>query len=236
MKKISPPAKERSITSEAFHRMLDSYALAAGVAGVSLLALAEPSAAEIIYTRTHQVIAEGDSYMLDFNHDGITDLTIQNKYLKSCTYERHCSISESLAAIPAGTNKAVHNSYGAVAMKLGMRIGPRDAFSSALGKMASCIAYISYPNGSWVNVNDRYLGVKFNINGKTHYGWARISVQVELPLTITATLTGYAYETVPNKAIVAGQTKEGNDGVPNAVLNVPAAQSGTLGMLALGKK
>jgi hypothetical protein len=85
----------------------------------------------------------------------------------------------------------------------------------------------STPIGSWVNVKNRCLGVKFKIKGKIHYGWARLSVQVQFPLTITATLTGYAYETIPNKAIIAGKTKGPEDS---------AEQPATLGRLALGRR
>jgi hypothetical protein len=62
----------------------------------------------------------------------------------------------------------------------------------------------------WLNggkgVKNKYLGLRFFIHGKAHYGWARITVtpgkffQVEL--------TGYAYETVANRPLDAGQKKE----------------------------
>jgi uncharacterized repeat protein (TIGR03803 family) len=84
-----------------------------------------------------------------------------------------------------------------------------------------------HPDWRLVNVKNRYLGVMFKIKGKIHYGWARLSVQVQFPLTITATLTGYAYETIPNKAIIAGKTKGPEDS---------AEQPATLGRLALGRR
>jgi hypothetical protein len=59
--------------------------------------------------------------------------------------------------------------------------------------------------GQRVNVTNRYLGLKFKIDKKNHYGWARLSVQQQGG-QIIATLTGYAYETVPGKGIRAGQT------------------------------
>jgi len=86
-------------------------------------------------------------------------------------------------------------------------------------------------------VNNRYLGVKFEIKGQTHFGWARLNVQVQLPLTITATLTGYAYETIPNKPIMAGKTKGPDDvmvGEPDAVRIMPPPEPATLGILARG--
>jgi hypothetical protein len=246
MKGFTQSGKERLKRSESFHRRLDSYALAAGTAGVSLLALAEPSAAEIVYTRTHHVIGNRSSYQLDLNHDGITDLIIENKYFHYCTHtETYCKTSETLTAKLAGKNQAVYNVYGAVAMKPGMRIGPGDAFRRGADRMVYCNPGFSYPSGSWINVKNRYVGIKFKIKGETHYGWARLSVQVTLPLTITATLTGYAYETVPNKPIIAGKTKE-DAGDAFALAEESAAsapgvdaasndlQPASLGALALG--
>ena len=84
-------------------------------------------------------------------------------------------------------------------------------------------------------VRDRYLGLKFVINGQTHYGWARFSVSIPNAkvLNYTAILTGYAYETEPHMPIVAGQqtTAVTTGSLLPESLNT-AAQS--LGMLARG--
>ena len=45
------------------------------------------------------------------------------------------------------------------------------------------------------------------IDGQIHYGWARLSVQ-NVYRGIYDTLTGYAYETIPDKAIITGQTHD----------------------------
>jgi len=63
--------------------------------------------------------------------------------------------------------------------------------------------------GPWHGAQNRYLGLKFLVKGQVHYGWARLSVSKIFPFT--ATLTGYAYETIPNKSIVAGKTHGNND-------------------------
>jgi hypothetical protein len=64
--------------------------------------------------------------------------------------------------------------------------------------------------GPWLNggkgVKNRYLGLKFKIKGRFHFGWARLTVTTTRD-DFTATLTGYAYETIPGKAIIAGKTK-----------------------------
>ena len=79
----------------------------------------------------------------------------------------------------------------------------------------------------------RYLGLKFVIKGQIHYGWARLHVHWHPP-QISATLTGYAYEAIPNKAIIAGATKGPDDAEPAASLNPPTPVPATLGALAMG--
>jgi hypothetical protein len=54
---------------------------------------------------------------------------------------------------------------------------------------------------------------------------------------VVARLTGYAYETIPNKSITTGQTKgPDNNSIdePIASLAAPTPQPASLGMLALG--
>jgi hypothetical protein len=91
--------------------------------------------------------------------------------------------------------------------------------------------------GRWPNVKDRYLGLEFKINGKIHYGWARLSVQVN-KTKITATPTGYAYETIPNKPIAAGKEHGADDTLElnTESLAGPASKPTTLGMLARGAR
>lgn len=236
--RIQRTEKMRNL-SVPYQQQLTSYALAAAAAGVSILALAGRSEAKIIYRSTHRVIGDGSSFNLDFNGDGTTDLTLQNKHHSHCTTDGYCSSSQALAVKMSGGNQVVYNVFGAVAMKPGMRIGPKAVWRGGVQNMAVMLGSFgtSGVGGSWINVENRYLGVKFTIKGQTHFGWARLSVQVRPPLTITATLTGYAYETIPSKPIIAGQTKGSSDDsieAPNASLTAPAPKSATLGMLALG--
>jgi hypothetical protein len=92
----------------------------------------------------------------------------------------------------------------------------------------------------WQNVKNRYLGVKFLIKGKTHYGWVRLNVKHTPPIGIDAVITGYAYETIAGKPIIAGKTKgpdqrnqEGSSTGASAMSPIPD-QPASLGVLALG--
>lgn len=227
------------------NRQLNAYAFAATAAGVGLLALAQPSEARVIYTKAHQVIGTNGVYPLDLTHDGTIDFLIQ---------ERGSSFSSSgyngLAAKPAFGNGVEGSNALAAALSKGAPIGPGQQFFSSTGSngeimfnVACSIEVGCSTIGKWGNVNSRYLGLKFLIDGKTHYGWARVSVEVQNNHKITALLTGYAFETVANKEIVAGQTSGGNDST-SSELSAPAtpdsesatnASAGTsLGQLALG--
>jgi hypothetical protein len=238
--RVRPTERVRNL-APSYQQQLTAYALTAAAAGVSILALSARSQGEIVYKQAHRVIGDGTSFNLDLTGDGTVDLTIENKHHQHCTTDGFCSTTQFLNVKMAGANQVVCNVYGAVAMKPGMAIGPKNVWRGGNQNMAVILYGFGTGGvgGSWVNVKNRYLGVKFKIKGQTHFGWARLNVQVQLPLTITATLTGYAYETVPNKPITAGHTK-GPDN-PTAkesteFLAVPSRESLTLGMLALGAR
>ena len=133
---MKPSKRKTADLSASLHHRLDGYALAASVAGVSLLALAQPSEGKIVYTRAHHVIINGQSFRLDLNHDGVTDLTVENKYYTGSCQSGICSHFQRLAAKLAPGNSVVYNVFGAVAMKPGMRIGPRRAFRGGVETMA----------------------------------------------------------------------------------------------------
>jgi len=216
--------------SESMHRRLSAYELAATAAGVGVLALAPQTEAKIIYTPTHRVIKTGMNYTLDLNHDGIVDFTLSDVRCKSC------GGGAGLSALPAAGNGAsgfgtTQGTGWASALRQGALIGTRRYFpGKGMAYVATTGDGATVSGGSWVNVKSRYLGLKFEINGKTHYGWARLNVVIQ-NLSITATLTGYAYETIPNKPIVAGRTKATDD---VSKVEQPPAQNATLGMLAQG--
>jgi hypothetical protein len=218
------------------------YSLAAGAAGVSLLALAVPSEGKIVYTSTHRVIGPNSNFRLDLNHDGVTDFTLKNS--TSCDTD-HCLFGLRQKAAPGNSVEGIGRSgfqpY-ASALSRGARIGHGARFYSGLAILAYIYAGGGGTSvfGKWANVTNRYLGVKFKIKGRTHYGWARLSVSVDAGNHIvTGTLTGYAYETIPNKPIIAGKTKGADETASLEPLNptsfsAPTPGPATLSVLALG--
>jgi hypothetical protein len=240
----SPRSREAPSLSESLHHQLNMYANSATAAGVSLLALAQPSEAKIVYTPIHKVISRSSSYGLALNHETV-DFIIRNSY---CRVSEFCNSStwdqlSVAASFGKPGNRVVGSAYAAAALKGGVRINDTKKFngrSMALKCRGACNASHSstLTRGPWRNVTNRYLGLKFKINGQTHYAWARLNVEVSKTLfEITAVLTGFAYETIPNKGIVAGQTKGPDDDIveePSASLTVPTSRPSRLGVLALG--
>ena len=199
-----------------------------------MLALARPAEAKVIYTKTHLVIAGAEHYYLDLNHDKITDFTLANFWSTSCV--DGCGQVVSLKP-PAGNSaigyvlKRSFTWHVASAMKRSSPIGPKGHFEA--GTCALVIGRSSNGASGYgprFNVTNRYLGLKFKIKGKTHYGWARLTVTGTFG-SIVATLTGYAYETIPNKPIIAGATKG-----PELITDETDTTTATLGRLALGRK
>lgn len=229
--KQSLPPPHSSRFSRSIHEQLNMYALAASAAGVGILALSQPAEARVIYTKTHHVIGTNGIYNLDLNHDGTIDFLL----LESGTPTFNGTRASNALLAKEALGNAVQGSIGrynrqfAAALKQGARIGPGKHFihGGVNGEtmVATWVTDLGQgPTGQWLNVTNRYLGLKFEIHGKTHYGWARLTVKLPGNYLINATLTGYAYETIPGKSILAGQTSNNDEG----------NSKGSLGNLALG--
>jgi hypothetical protein len=222
------------------------YALAASAAGVSLLALAQPSNAKVVYTKTHRVIGTNGFYALDLNNDGTTDFLIRESGNTSGTVGTNALEAKEALGNAVGGYVSIFKRHCAAGLKKGTPISRRQRFISG-GRNGEVMASVvqtdvvgTHYYGQWVNVTNRYLGLRFKIHGKIHYGWARLSVHVQ-SRHITATLTGYAYETIPNKPIIAGNTKgQGEVGSAHqanaAAFSVPTPKPATLGLLAMGSR
>jgi len=210
-------------------RRLCSYALAAGAAGVAFLAVASPADAQIVYTPTNITLAQG-SLGLDLNNDGSNDFIFLDRFRSLATWRGRWL---DLRAEPG--NGIVKDGFNAAVLNQGSIVGSAQAFGRGTRLLLSTNTgttwsgeKVSWSGGDWKNVKDRFLGLRFQLNGETHFGWARITVQNVHRKSMTLTLLGYAYEATAGMPIQAGRTKD-SDG---AAMKAPAA--GSLGALALG--
>jgi len=244
MNPVERSTRPYSALPEPLQRRLNSYALAAGAGGVGILAVTQPAVAKIVYTPTHKVIGLNNKVALDLNHDGKSDFNFQESFFTTTSVGENHSIK--LSVLPAHKNEIWGMNHHASALAAGVQVGPKGRFSYA--KKTLAVDYYADGTGGsgtcaglWNNVKNRYLGLKFSINGKTHFGWARLNVTCTTTFgnhVVTGVLTGYAYETVPNKPIITGKTKgpeESPDNQSRLEAPTPAARA-TLAALAMGSQ
>ena len=224
--------------SSCLHNKLNAYAVSAAAAGVALTAFAPPVEAEIVFTPVNGQIASGSKYALDLNHDGVIDFTLENDLHLSTT-----PFGDDLNIVPAAKGNAVwqgpqerYRQLTAAALAAGVPVGSGKPFAFQAVNMAyaSLTASTYVSGGPWKNATNRFLGLKFLINGEVHYGWARLTVLADKHReAVKATLTGYAYESVANQPILTGRISGTLEQSPLAwpVASHPTLQ---LGLLALG--
>jgi hypothetical protein len=218
-----PRPRKTASLSRSMQQQLNMYAFAAGAAGVGVLALALPADAKIVYTPAQEQLPPGFgiSLYLDLNHDGVNDFYFVN------FYSRTSSMIALWLSPDSKGNEIFSHSGSAAALPANVRVGPKGKFKQLnLVGMVSDDLFHSRCKGPWDDVNKRYLGLKFTIKGKTHFGWARLNVSCVYLRAINATLTGYAYESIPNKPIITGKTKGPDESVEPATLGHLARGAG----------
>lgn len=147
----------------------------------------------------------GDSYDLDLNNDQIVDFTIswdsadgwewlminsnpifQNRILSVAPWYAH--------PIPLNSGDRIFKQrdyYNGEYYENGSIFIIGMCFTD---QQNECYAY-------WQSKSDKYLGLRFIIDGKTHYAWARIEF-----ISLTQwTIKDYAYNATPDSPILAGQ-------------------------------
>jgi hypothetical protein len=251
-KRLVDKREPAQLASKLDARLL-TYAIAASAAGIGTLGEAQPAQAEVVaHPANISVPYNGGIVQFDINGDGQMDFGLSwgsDKGPKHRVRRQTCvsscggSFSSEMKVIPAqGANQIWQAAgkagfagfssdlYCAAALAPGRRVGPSAAFKGP-GARAMFWQHDSPISGGdsacpWNFEGTRYLGVKFiDTKGNLHYGWVRVALGFSTEATLT--ITGYAYETVPNKPITTGVTR-GED----AEMLAPAPAS--LGWLAVG--
>jgi hypothetical protein len=218
-----------------FSKRLASYAAAAGGA-VALLGISDTADAKIVYTAVDVNFASTlpTQYVLrpDRIHPALT-LSIGNCSNYCTEFQAIGKNGGEIVGYPVRT-KFSASDFGASPLAAGQRIGASGNFALD-AKFAYAKRISVFSCGSFFGqFGDGYFGFKFSIDGQTHYGWGRITT-LSVEGGYGFTLTGFAYETIPNRRILAGQ-EQGSYAEPGSEDDGPTAQAGrsALGALALG--
>lgn len=228
-------AKNRPTTrlDRSLEKNLMAYA-AAATAG--LLSLAPCAEAEVVYTPSNIPMAvaflnQGPALtQFDLNNDGIPDFTFSMLSTQHASTRRALQLLKVAGYQSGNKIVSVPAKIGvtAAAVPTGGKIGSQAMFASSGVDMAirGYVGSFIRSSGSWLKVETAYVGLKFLINGQVHYGWARIKFPQPGEF-VEPSIYGYAYETIPNQPIVAGQTS-------GTAQPVSASAPGRLGVLAAG--
>ena len=218
---MNHPTKNSCFLSE--HR-LNAYAMTATAAGVGVLCLALPAEAKVVYTPANVKIVQNVGLVrFDLNHDGIADFGLINSFSSaSSSRGGRLRVVELRPANEIWGAYSSQNILCAAALPKGTKVGPKGQFQAdTRAGLVMAASNFHYQYGPWLHLKEAYLGLKFVVKGRTHFGWARVKLSIARQ-SIAATLTGFAFETVPGKPIIAGATKG------------PEEHAGSLGALAAG--
>lgn len=155
----------------------------------------------IVYVQPSQPINYGPvplSSNLDLNNDGITDFVL------SCD-------NPGAFLTPQGNNRvAVDGSFLVGALNQGDESGPSlnpvyhwTGGSPALGGQAVFDGQYFYTGN--FSSTDAFIGLQFQAGGNNYFGWMEVTNYFNIA---AGQVPGWAYETVPNTPILAGQVPE----------------------------
>jgi hypothetical protein len=138
----------------------------------------------------------------DLNSDGVEDIGFRN-------YQATMSLVLSPSATATATTEASFHWYGP--LDAGTLVGAAlDSPLSWMREEDTLVSYMIVDDGEvlgigpWINVTEGLLGVSFDTDGQTHYGWLRMS---DVSST-TFMLHDWAFETQPGLGINAGVVPE----------------------------
>jgi hypothetical protein len=217
-----PKRQSASLLDEVLERRMLLYVLAAG----ATLAGASVAQAKVVFTRSDFVLTLGNRHLsIDLNNDGTSDFIL----IDHCVSQTSCFGSVNMYARAIGQNGVAQEFMGhhqqAAALSMGDQIGPAATFKQVGLMLDGSIFSGTHSFGPFAHTLSRFLGVRFLVSGQVHYGW----IGFRKVNKFTGTLLGWAYETEPNKPILAGDTGESKESSQTL-----SAEPTSLQLLAMG--
>ncbi len=190
-----------------------------------LSVIATQAQAQIIYTDVDPDITVScisstpcsAPYDLDLNNDGTVDFSITAARYGaggSC-YTREVYVSSQIGN---GANSLALSANDTIDIDLvysGSNVILRSVTSPPNPIWSSCIT----SSGSWSNGVDHYLGLQITVGTNTYYGWALLNVFFyNQGGTVGCRVKEYAYNSVPDEGILAGDMGSISTGISSNAL------------------
>ncbi len=257
-RKRATSARQPMALSTSLDRRLNGYALAAGAAGVALLACSAPAAeaAPVCKTLSAQLFRAA-AYPINPAGQAIAPFNLGQSTVVYTAYG-YSTFSANwnrafLAANSLGANALLDSKGFPADVASGAAIGPGGNFGkgASYGLMftygkgpgsKSDVGTLSRHKGNFNFQQENIFGFEFAQSGKIHFGWVRLKANVKIYdkqyKRTQISVLQYGYESTPNTAIDAGSCGSGQraeadsgQGLTEATLRPSAAE---LGRLALG--
>lgn len=154
--------------------------------------------AQVVYTDVNPDSLVSSQYELDLNNDGTPEFLIEKTtdggidIVQAIGLSNQDSLIGYYAGFPAITGYPSALSSNEI-------IDGTSTFVDE-GVMGGDHELIM-EDADWPDGFNRYLGLKFNISGETHYGWAKIKISTDY---VAFTITEYAYNATAGAAINSG--------------------------------
>ena len=165
--------------------------------------------AQIVYTDVNPDSLTSGYYNLDLNNDGTTDFTFRIYDSTARCFNHWPPKGSKGSQISTSTSNQIVDTVFPYPNQLnlnttignGTRFWSNAAFQT-LSKWSrpSCVVPNIY-SGYWNTPGDHYLGLKLIVGADTLFGWIRLKVSTEM-----ITIRDYAYNSIPNQPILAGDT------------------------------
>lgn len=221
----------KKTTQKSLSKRLAQYgALTVAVAGIADVN------GQIVYTDLNPDFNGGSNtdYALDLNNDGTVDFQLTQVDSSTTSVGFQINFKSFLIAPTGATNDVLGDgasSSGSFAYPFALNSGAiisngqaqwnNTGFSSGYSILNANVVIdlggtnYSLSAGNFINVTDKFVGLRFDLSGETYYGWARLDVNTDGTNWV---IKDYAYNSTPDQPINAGQTTLGiNEQTFNAI-------------------
>lgn len=160
------------------------------------------------------IVSSSTPYSIDFADDGSVEFVFRVQEMSGdtllggqpSTYDGASSIVECFSGQPVGETAngvfTLSNFSGGGTVSSSSEFGTDPSYSLGINLLIDAgIGIFPYVYGSFLGMNNQFLGVRFTSGTDTHYGWIELSVSSGAD---TITVHSYGYDETPGQMIDVG--------------------------------
>ena len=160
------------------------------------------------------IVSSSSPYLIDFADDGSVEFVFRVQEMSGdtllggqpSTYDGASAIVECMNGQPAGETAngvfTLTNFSEGETVSSSNEFGTDPSYSLGINLLIDAgIGIFPYVYGSFLGMNNQFLGVRFTAGSNTHYGWVELSVSSGADTVI---IHSYGYDETPEQMIEVG--------------------------------